>query len=308
MPARRPLLAALALVAALSAAGCSSRPAAPPAASPAPTEQTTAPSPAPSPTSTGAPVVVAALGDSLSRGTDACAGYGDCPAVSWSTGDDARVDSVASRFGTAVAAPVRRVNAARSGAVVAELAGQVDTALAARPDLVTMLIGANDVCRDSVEAMTPSEDYAAAVGDAIDRLSTGAPDATLLVASVPDVTALLPAVASDETARFIWSRADLCPIVLTDPTSDAPDVQARRAAVRLRIAEYDAALQAACATAPRCVYDDGALTAYRPAPKQVSALDAFHPSISGLRQLASIEWAALEPRLSPSTPTPAATP
>ena len=60
-----------------------------------------------------------------------------------------------------------------------------------------------------------------------------------------------------------------------------------------RIGAYDASLVALCARFSRCVTDGGALRAYRPSLQQLSALDAFHPSVSGQRELARLEWTAL---------------
>lgn len=283
--------AVLSAACALLLAGCTAAPA-PTTASVRPTAD--APSPAtPSPSPTGAPLTVAALGDSLSRGFDACAGFGDCPEVSWSTGTDPRVDSVADRLGALRDAAITRVDAARSGADSSDLARQVEEVVPRSPDLVTLLMGANDVCRPSVETMTPTDVYASRIDAALDRLSSGAPRATVLVASVPDVTALLPVAAGDETARFLWSRLNGCATVLEEPRSTSADAEARREAVRTRIAEYDEVLRTACAAHARCVYDDGALTAYRPELSQLSALDYFHPSVRGQAELAALEWRAL---------------
>lgn len=285
--------AAGALATVLLLTGCTAQPAAP-ARTP---ERATAgaPSPAaPSPELTGAPLTVAALGDSLSRGFDACAKYGDCTEVSWSTGTDPRVDSVADRLSRLRQAPVTRVNAARSGAESDDLARQVEAVVTRDPDVVTMLIGANDVCKASTDQMTPTADYADRIVSALDRLSSALPSATLLVASVPDVTALLPAAKDDATARFIWSRLGGCATVLDDPRSTAITAELRREAVRSRIDEYDTALRLACAQHVRCVYDGGALHEYEPELAQLSALDYFHPSVAGLTEVSALQWTALE--------------
>jgi hypothetical protein len=60
-----------------------------------------------------------------------------------------------------------------------------------------------------------------------------------------------------------------------------------------RIREYDAALAGACGALPRCVYDGGALHGYTPTLQQLSALDRFHPSVTGLQELAATEWKVL---------------
>jgi lysophospholipase L1-like esterase len=294
--ARRTLAAALTALAALSAAACSGPPAqhAGPSAS-APVARSTG-TPTPTPSATARPITsVAALGDSLSRGFDACSHFGDCTQVSWVTGTNATVNSLASRFAAAQDGKRPRVhNDALSGATVADLDRQVSLAIAQRPDVVTLLLGANDVCRPSLDAMTSTADYAAAIDGGLGRLAAALPDATILVASVPDVPNLLPVAGGNETARFLWRATGGCQTVLTDPQSHAVPDLARREAVRERIAAYNLALQAACATFDHCVYDGGALHAYQPTIAQLSALDYFHPSIAGLRELAATEWRVLQ--------------
>lgn len=298
--ARRTLAAALTAVVALSAAACAGPGPDPraPSVSPSRSAPVAAETGAPRPTPTVAARPtrsVAALGDSLSRGFDACSHYGDCTEVSWVTGTDSTVDSIATRLAASQGGkrPVVH-NDARSGASVGDLDRQVSLAIAQRPDLVTLLIGANDVCRPSLDAMTSTAEYASAVDRGLRRITAALPDATVLVASVPDVTNLLPVARGSATARFLWREAGSCPTALAHPQSTtAPDL-ARREAVRERIDDYDAALEAACAGVQRCVYDGGALHAYRPTIAQLSALDYFHPSAAGLRELAATEWRVLQ--------------
>lgn len=289
----RPVLAAALLAAALLLTGCTGRPAAAPSVAAPPSAAATG-SASPSPTPTGAPLTIAAIGDSLSRGFDACAHFGDCPEVSWSTGRDAAVDSIARRLQVATGRPVTAVSAARSGATSDDLQRQAAVAAAAQPALVTLLIGGNDVCRASLGEMTPTAVFADRIAGALTTVHDADPDAVVLVASAPDVTALLPAAAEDPTARFLWQRAGGCATVLQDPLASTAEAEARRQAVRLRLAEYNVALQAACAAQTSCVWDDGALAAYRPSLQQLSALDYFHPSVAGQATLARLEWAPLQ--------------
>jgi lysophospholipase L1-like esterase len=234
------------------------------------------------------------LGDSLSRGYNACDHYGDCTAVSWITGNDRTVDSIASRTRRLTGAPVKVVNDARSGVSVDDLPRQVDLAIAQQPDLVTVLIGGNDICRATVGDMTSASSYSDTVQAQLTRLSAALPDARILVASVPDVTNLRPVAGANPTARFLWTTLGGCTTVLGDPQSDSVATQSRLATVRDRIGAYNGALATTCATLPRCIWDGGALNRYQPTIAQLSPLDYFHPSIAGLRELAGIEWTALQ--------------
>lgn len=275
------------LAAVLVLGGCTS-----PTPTTTPTGTTSASTATPTPALTGPATTIAVMGDSLSRGYNACDHFGDCPSVSWAGGTDPRVDSIASRLEARTDGPVTVKNVAKSGSTVADLAAQVPAAAAANPDLVTVLIGANDVCRGSFDAMTSTEDYAAMVGAALQDLVALAPGTTILVASVPDVTAILPVAANDPAARFLWSHGG-CATALADPQSRSTAAEVRRAAVADRISEYDAALAGACGALPRCVYDGGALHGYTPTLQQLSALDRFHPSVAGLREVAATEWKVL---------------
>jgi lysophospholipase L1-like esterase len=292
--ARRTLAAALTALVALSASACTGpRPL--PATSTTPPVARATGTPTPSPTEVRPVRSIAALGDSLSRGFDACSHYGDCLAASWVTGTNETVRSLATRYAAQQDGERPEVhNDARSGATVADLDRQVSLAVAQRPELVTLLIGANDVCRASLEAMTSTADYGAAVDGALQRLSAALPEATILVASVPDIPNLLPVAAGNETARFLWRAVGGCQTALADPLSKAEPDLARREAVRERLDEYNAALEGACARVARCVWDGGAVHAYSPTIAQLSPLDYFHPSVAGLRELAATEWRVLE--------------
>ena len=83
------------------------------------------------------PSTVAALGDSITRGFDACHPLSDCPEVSWATGSRQQVDSISARLGTSGS-----WNLAQSGAHVADLPAQARAAAAHHPAMVTILIGA----------------------------------------------------------------------------------------------------------------------------------------------------------------------
>lgn len=297
----RPALAAAAallVVAGLTACATPPAPGGAPSAAPSAPAATVTPSPSTTTVQraeTG-PTVLAALGDSLSRGFDACDHYGDCPAASWVTGTDPTVNSIATRLHAQTGAPVTVHNDARSGVSVDDLPRQVDLAIAQQPDIVTVLIGANDVCRARVSEMTSAKQYAAVVSAQLARLAQALPDTRILVASVPDVTNLRPVAGANPTARFLWNTLGGCASVLADPQSVSAVTQARLTAVRDRTDAYNASLAATCATLPRCAWDGGALHRYQPTMAQLSPLDYFHPSLAGLRELAQVEWAALQRR------------
>ena len=102
-----------------------------------------APSPNGSP-----PSSMAALGDSLTVGWNACGAFGVCPAGSWSTGTT--LNSHYERI-LAVNPAINghAFNDAVPGAPMSSLQGQANTAVSQGAQYVTMLMGANDICQSS---------------------------------------------------------------------------------------------------------------------------------------------------------------
>ncbi|CAM5231920.1 SGNH/GDSL hydrolase family protein OS=Streptomyces alboniger OX=132473 GN=CP975_10740 PE=4 SV=1 [Streptomyces alboniger] len=96
----------------------------------------------PTPAWDSSPASVAAVGDSITRGFDACAVLTDCPEVSWATGGSAEVDSLAVRLLGRAKAAERSWNYAVTGARMADLPGQMGQAAARKPGLVAVMAGA----------------------------------------------------------------------------------------------------------------------------------------------------------------------
>ena len=96
----------------------------------------------------GPPNSMASMGDSITRGFNACGWYVDCTARSFSTGN------YSSRQQPLPAHPGQEPGDQRpqlqrrpqSGAKAADMPGQAATAVGRNVEYVTMLIGANDAC------------------------------------------------------------------------------------------------------------------------------------------------------------------
>ncbi|WFE39539.1 GDSL-type esterase/lipase family protein [Micromonospora sp. WMMD998] len=239
----------------------------------------------------GDPRVLTALGDSVTTGFGSCLVLVSCERNSWSTGDSLRVESLFRRLRGDVP-ELRAHNRAVPGARAAGLADQARSAVRDKADLVTVLIGANDVCRGDVDAMTPTGTFREQVDTALAVLRKGRPKARVLVVSIPDLYRLWAIGHTEERAVRAWSRG-VCPALLADATSTAPAATARRARVRDRIEAYDEQLRAACrAYGSRCRWDGGAVHRLRFTLDQVNALDWFHPNAAGQGRLAEVAWNA----------------
>ncbi|MFJ4919507.1 SGNH/GDSL hydrolase family protein [Streptomyces sp. NPDC088725] len=298
----------LALAVALLA-GCGS------AGIPSPDAKRSTPAPRPAPVWDTSPDSVAAVGDSITRGFDACGVLADCPAVSWATGTDSAVRSLASRLlderdgsgerdgsdesdeseddeqdgSDGRGETERSWNLARSGARVADLPDQMTRAASHQPALVAVMVGANDACRDSPAQMTPVDDFRTSFETAMRRLRKDAPKAQVYVSSVPDLKRLWSTGRGNPLGRQIW-KLGLCASMLGDAQDDSARARARRETVYERVVAYNGVLRDVCAKDARCRYDGGAVFEFRFTGTQLSRWDWFHPSKSGQRSLAEIAY------------------
>ena len=247
--------------------------------------------PAANAATTPLPNRMAALGDSITQADDVAFWYGDHPANSWSTGNSPS-DGVTSQYERLAALNSRirgnEYNDAVSGAKASDLTAQVSKALAQKPDYVTLLIGANDLCTSSTSTMTSTVNFTSQVHLALAALRTGLPDgATIFVSSIPNIYQLRSVLQSNWVARFVWSTAGICPSMLASSNTEA-----NRQQVVTQEKAFNQILEGACAQTPQCRWDAYATYNYTFSARQISTLDYFHPSLSGQAALAQVTWNA----------------
>lgn len=240
------------------------------------------------------PNSMASLGDSITRGFNACGWYVDCTSRSFSTGDYSTVNSHYLRI-RAVNPNIngRNYNDARSGAKSADMYGQAGTAVSQGVGYVTMLIGANDACTSSESTMTPVTTFRANIDSALNRLKAGLPNAKVFVISVPDIHRLWDVGRVSGSARTAWSLFGICQSMLANPTSTNQADVDRRNRVRQRVIDFNSQLAAACAAyGANCLFDNNAVFGYPFTLSQLSGWDYFHPNTAGQQVLASVSYAA----------------
>jgi lysophospholipase L1-like esterase len=238
------------------------------------------------------PNSMSSMGDSISRGFNACGFYFDCTSRSFSTGT-----SVNSHY-----LRVRAVNPginghafndARTGAKAADMVGQAGAVVSHNVQYVTMLIGANDACTSGESTMTPVATFRSQIDAGLNRLRTGLPSARVLVVSIPDIRQLWNVGRVSSSARSAWSLFGICKSMLANPTSTAQADTDRRNRVRQRVVDYNTQLAQACAAyGPNCRFDGNAVFGYPFALSQLSTWDYFHPNPTGQGVLASVSYAA----------------
>ncbi|MFI9046324.1 SGNH/GDSL hydrolase family protein [Streptomyces sp. NPDC053427] len=233
-----------------------------------------------------APGSIAALGDSITVGFDACTVLSDCPEVSWATGTDPKVDSLARRL---VKNPAKHSwNYARTGALMSELPDQIAAAAVHKPELVTVLIGANDACRSDVRAMTPAKAFRAGFERSMEKLRRALPRTQVYVAAVPDLLRLWSEGRKNPLGKQVW-KLGICGSMLRNPDDLTWSAERRREKVRHRVMAYNQALAQVCRKDALCRFDASVFD-YRFTGRQLSTWDWFHPGMRGQRELAELAF------------------
>ncbi|HEX8001430.1 MAG TPA: SGNH/GDSL hydrolase family protein [Mycobacteriales bacterium] len=240
------------------------------------------------------PSSMSSLGDSITRGFNACGWYSDCTDRSWSTGGYASVNSHYLRIKAKNAAITGlNFNDARTGAKMSDLNGQAQTAVSRGVQYVTILMGANDACTSSESTMTSVATYRAQLDAALATIKNGLPNAAVFVGSVPDIKRLWFIGKDNSSARSAWSGFGICQSMLANPQSTAQVDVDRRARVQQRVIDFNTQLAQACANyGANCKFDNNANFNYQFVLSQVSSWDYFHPNTAGQQVLANISYAA----------------
>jgi lysophospholipase L1-like esterase len=251
---------------------------------------------------TKVPRVMAALGDSITRGFNT-SGPGcptgpslDCPQNSWATGTNPAVDSVRERLDAISPQPLTAYNDAVSGARAINLLSQAQTAAAQDPDLVLIEIGANDAC--ALPSPTPTATFREQVREALALLVSANKQVYIQLMSIPDINNLRTIFTEppDPNAIGRWKAFNVCQGLLAEPLSTAPADEERREAFRAQVIAYNEALEEVCAEFKRCIWDDyavfesGFTTADVATVANTPTADYFHPSVAGQARLAEAAW------------------
>lgn len=239
------------------------------------------------------PSSMSALGDSITRAFNAAGWFVDYPARSWTTGTDSGVNSHYLRIKAKNSAITNKnYNDAKSGAEMIDLNGQAQTAVGRGVQYVTILMGANDVCASSEAGMTPVTTFRSQFQTAMTTLTTGLPNASIFVASIPRIKRLWEVGKGSSSARAAWDGYNICQSMLANPTSTAQADVDRRVRVDQRNIDFNTQLQQVCAQYVNCKFDGNAVFNYQFQLSHMSGWDYFHPNKSGQTALASVSYAA----------------
>jgi lysophospholipase L1-like esterase len=235
------------------------------------------------------PSRMAAIGDSITRAADVCCWYGDHPSDSWSTGGNL-IDGVLSHYERILAASPaiygNHWNDAVSGAKMSDGPRQASQAVSQAAQYVTILMGANDLCKSSPSTMTSVDQFRSEFQQTIQTLESGLPQgAHIFVSSIPNLYQLWQILHTDSLARFTWSTFGICQSMLSPNRTEAG-----RQRVLAREEQFNDVLAQVCGAFANCRFDAYAVFNFQFTTSMVSKLDYFHPSLNGQAALAALTW------------------
>lgn len=248
---------------------------------------------------------VLSLGDSITQAYGTCGRFDDCPRNNWSTGTATAVNSFATRLRAAnPGTTVTTANFAQTGDLIAGVPARIDAAVTAgvKPDVVTLLIGGNDLCaaKNPVAAdgytMTTAAAFTTGAAAALTKIRSTWPNAKIVLSSMPNVASEW-AIVKGGVGSVIWASGNLCRttrgVSATGGRLGTAAASASAAAAKTRTTQYNTALQNACTAAgPLCDWDGGALTATPATRALIGTTDYFHPSVAGQAKIAAVQWEA----------------
>lgn len=262
-------------------------------------------------------------GDSISQAFGANSRLGDKPDLSWVQGTNTTVNSVFLRYKAKDASWTQQPESV-SGA---EMVGSGDSfaaqaqricAQTTKPQVVSLLLGGNDVCnrprasstQNAATNMYSVTTFMNALRAGLDQLASCLPSGSKVhVLSVPRVDFLYNAghAKSWWCPYVVWPAASICRIVTAENNAG------RRAQIGARINEYNKAMSAEVAAYDRNAngknprglkfvsdwqgsIEEGksntSIGSYRFGAADINGFDCFHPNTGGQKKLACAAWAS----------------
>ena len=265
--------------------GCGSSPE-PADSEPSTTSEATAPE-----TDSPYPDSIAVLGHSGATGANSDNRGVDVKPNSWATGTNPEVQSIYLRvLALNPAVEGHNTNLAKDGSTVDDLLRQADLALDLDPLPELFLIQTVDNDLECALSEASVESFGATLVSALDKITTGAPDAEVFIVSSPPGTAQNYADVIKEVPAAWHALAGDSPCDLFDESGVIqPD---KVASTQDEIDHYLAEIASSCAQFDACRYDGGAGLNVVIDLADLSS-DYAHLSVAGHQRFAAAIWAAL---------------
>lgn len=190
----------------------------------------------------------------------------------------------------------RNWTAARNGDSVKDMADQATAVASLEINYATVMLGANDVCRDNPAELITDAEFEAHVRNGMTTLLNGLPDgATVLVVAIPNVKGVYD-LGLSKTALGItscermWKLTGFCGAMLSENSTDLD-----RQYLQSRNIGYNDVLQRV--TGEMAASYPGKFVRFSPATyqlpsaqEQISDLDCFHAGWRGQRAASELTW------------------
>ena len=222
------------------------------------------------------------LGDSISAGFNAT-GPLDHRDLSWSAGQN--INSHAVRLKAKLNMDINVKNSSVSGAKIGEIPSQVKKLLSNdyKPDYVTILIGANDICGGQKNAEELASFGKKIFEDTIDSLTAVNPNVKVTIAAVPSLLYLNELLKTDTKCAKRWKALKICSAFMGDDPVEKAKGQARWEA-------FNAMAKQVSLEHPEQVKFASSAGEKIFKSEHVSRIDCFHPSLEGQKILAEQTW------------------
>ncbi len=161
------------------------------------------------------------------------------------------------------------------------------------PDYVTLLVGANDICADSLEDATPVKSYLNSYGKILNEILKQAPTTRILVVALAPYDqlrnsddAFLAAFPKMQSCADFWQMAPLCKSITHGNDSNTHKV-------KIRVNTLNAGLRNLVNTLQKKFGDRVRFAdkiAKRSIQPQDLSIDCFHPNDIGQKDIAEFSW------------------
>jgi lysophospholipase L1-like esterase len=232
------------------------------------------------------PNTMSALGDSITIAYNTegsiLSGSRGYPQHSWSTGDDS-ADIVYSHYERLLdinnSIMNNNYNNAVERAMMSDLLGQAQNTIPQNPRYITILMGSNDACADSLAEMTDLTTFEAGFRQSMDLLANLTPN--IYVVGLPDIYQLY-SVGNAKGCSWLWGLRPICRALTSSSNTEAD-----RLTFRQRVIDYNEILKNVTQEYKK-KYTNSAFEVQFTTSD--IAWDCFHPSLQGQMKLANVTW------------------